>query len=137
MTILIDSSVWIGFFNGRSTPAIEELARLLDEGAAPLAIADLALFEVLRGFRLDAHLRTAERALAAIDVVAVGGQEIARLAAREWRALRASGITVASPVDALQAACCLEHGHALLFDDRDFLPFVPRGLRAWAGSVGT
>lgn len=133
--ILIDSSVWIGFFNGRSTPAVEELARLLDEGAAPLAIADLVFFEVLRGFRLDAHLRAAERALAAIDVVSVGGPEIARLAAREWRALRAAGITIESPVDALQATWCIEHGHALLFDDRDYLAYVSRGLRPWVGSV--
>lgn len=133
--ILVDAGVWIGFFNGRSTPAIEELARLLDEGAAPLAIADLALFEVLRGFRHDAHLRAAERALSAIDQVTIGGAEIARLAAREWRALRAAGVTIASPVDALEAVWCIEHGHALLFDDRDFLAFLPRGLRAWPGSL--
>jgi hypothetical protein len=40
-------------------------------------------------------------------------------------------------VDTFQAVWCIERGHALLFDDRDFLAFLPRGLRAWAGSVGT
>ena len=43
--ILVDSSVWIDFFNGREGGAVERLVELLEDGAAPLAMADLVLFE--------------------------------------------------------------------------------------------
>ena len=91
--ILVDSSVWIDFFRGRSTAATDILAQLLDEAAAPLAIADLALFEVLRGFRFERDYLAAERVLRALEVVQVGGTELCRAAAQHYRELRASGKT--------------------------------------------
>lgn len=46
--IIVDSSVWIDYFNGRETPETNKLDRLL--GVEPLAIADLILTEVLNAF---------------------------------------------------------------------------------------
>ncbi|MFN9630502.1 MAG: VapC toxin family PIN domain ribonuclease, partial [Cyanobacteriota bacterium] len=48
--IVVDSSVWIDFFNGVSTPEVERLDGLL--GVTPVAIGDLILVEVVQGFRL-------------------------------------------------------------------------------------
>ena len=130
--ILVDSSVWIDFFNGRSTAATDILAQLLDEAAAPLAIADLALFEVLRGFRFERDYLGAERVLRALEVVQVGGAELCRAAAQHYRELRARGITIASPIDVLQASYCIEHNFALLHSESDFDAMETlRGLKVW------
>ena len=48
--IVVDSSVWVDYFNGRDTPQTTKLDALL--GVEPLAIGDLILTEVLQGFRL-------------------------------------------------------------------------------------
>ena len=130
--ILVDSSVWIDFFNGRSTESVAILAQLLDEAAAPLAIADLALFEVLRGFRFERDYLAADRVLRALDVVPIGGHALCRAAALHYRDLRARGITIASPIDVLQASYCIENNYALLHSDADFDAMETwRGLKVW------
>lgn len=67
--ILVDSSVWIDFFNGRSSPAVARLTDLLQDGSAPLGMPDLVLFEVLRGFRHEQDFQAARRVLGALPVV--------------------------------------------------------------------
>ena len=130
--ILIDSSVWIDFFRGTNTAAVDQLAELLDEAAAPIAIADLALFEVLRGFRHERDYIAADRVMRALDVVMIGGDAICRAAAQHYRELRARGVTIASPIDVLQATYCIEHNHALLHCDSDFDAMESlRGLKVW------
>lgn len=130
--ILVDASVWIDFFLGRTNEPCDTLAALLTEGAAPIVIADLVLFELLRGFRQERDYLAASRALRALDIVAIGGEAIARNAAQHYRELRARGITIASPIDVMQAAYCIENNYALLHNDRDFDALENfRGLRVW------
>ena len=58
------------------------------------------------------------------------GPEIALQAARNFRALRARGITTRKTIDTIIATRCIADGHALLYSDRDFDPFVEHlGLR--------
>jgi len=130
--ILVDSSVWIDFFNGRPGAPIERLTDLLADGSAPLGMADLVLFEVLRGFRHEQDFQAARRTLAALPVVEIGGEAEAQRAAQHYRALRAVGVTVRSPIDVLLASYCIEHDHALLHADRDFDALESlRGLKVW------
>lgn len=130
--IFVDASVWIDFFNGHPTPGTERLGDLLNDGAAPLGMADLTLFEVLRGFRQPQDYLAARHALAALPVVDIGGDANAVAASEHYRALRAQGITIRSPIDVLLASFCIEHGHALLHNDRDFDALENlRGLRVW------
>ena len=130
--ILVDSSVWIDFFNGRSGAAVQCLADLLSDGSAPLGMPDLVLFEVLRGFRHEQDFQAARRVLAALPVVTIGGEDDALRAAHHYRALRASGVTVRSPIDVLLGSYCIEHDHALLHADRDFdVLEAHRGLKVW------
>jgi predicted nucleic acid-binding protein len=130
--ILVDSSVWIDFFNGREGGAVERLVELLEDGAAPLAMADLVLFEVLRGFRHQQDFLAARRTLGALPVLDIGGERNAVNAAEHYRILRGHGVTVRSPVDVLLASYCIEHDHALLHNDRDFDPMEAlRGLKVW------
>jgi hypothetical protein len=130
--ILVDSSVWIDFFNGAATPEVELLADLLEDAAAPLGMPDLVLFEMLRGFRHDRDFDAARRVLAALPVVEIGGEAQALNAASLYRQLRARGISVRNPIDVLLAAYCIEHDHALLHSDRDFDALESlHGLKVW------
>jgi predicted nucleic acid-binding protein len=126
--ILVDSSVWINYFNGKTTAAVERLDQLLS--AELLAIGDLMITEVLQGFARDQDFHAAERMLTLLQVVELGGREIAIQAARNFRALRRKGITVRGTIDIVIATRCIESGYELLHDDRDFDPFVKHlGLR--------
>jgi predicted nucleic acid-binding protein len=119
--ILVDSTVWIDYFNNLSTPQTEKLNSLLD--VEPLFIGDIILTEVLQGFRKDQDFQEAKRLLTALDVVDLGGQEIAIQAARNYRILRTYGVTIRKTIDSIIATRCIENGYDLLHNDRDFDPF--------------
>ena len=126
--ILVDSSVWIDYFNGTASPQTDKLDDLL--GHQPLAIGDLILTEVLQGFQYDRDFTRARHLLTSLTLISIGGPEIAIAAAQNYRYLRKQGVTVRKTIDTLIATCCIENGHDLLHSDRDFDPFVRHlGLR--------
>jgi predicted nucleic acid-binding protein len=130
--ILVDSSVWIDYFRGTVTPQTELLDGLL--GREPLASGDLILTEVLQGFAAERDFNKTQKMLTALDVVELGGQEIAIQAARNFRTLRALGVTVRQTIDTVIATLCIESGYDLLHSNRDFDPFAKHlGLRVVAG----
>lgn len=120
--ILVDSSVWIDYFRGISTPQTEKLDGLL--GHELLAIGDLILTEVLQGFVSDKDFNKARKLLTSLEVIELGGQEVAVQAAKNFRTLRSKGITIRKTIDTVIATHCIENGYALLHSDRDFEPFV-------------
>ena len=126
--ILVDSSVWIDYFKGSITAQTEKLDGLL--GQEPLAIGDSILTEVLQGFADERDFNTARRMLTSLEVVELGGQEIAVQAARNFLALRKLGVTVRKTIDTVIATRCIKSGYDLLHNNRDFDPFVRHlGLR--------
>lgn len=126
--ILVDSSVWIDYFRGTITTQTDKLDNLL--GQEPLAIGDLILTEVLQGFAHERDFNRARKVLTSLIVVQLGGQEIAIQAARNFRALRALGVTVRKTIDTVIATRCIESGYELLHSDRDFDAFAKHlGLR--------
>jgi predicted nucleic acid-binding protein len=126
--ILVDSSVWIDYFNGTITAQTEKLDSLL--GNEPLAVGDLILTEVLQGFADERDFNHARRMLTSLIVVELGGQRIAIQAAKNFRVLRNRGITVRKTIDTVIATRCIEGGFTLLHNDRDFDPFAKHlGLR--------
>lgn len=127
--ILVDSSVWIDYFRGVATPEADRLDALL--GHERLATGDLILAEVLQGFATDRDFERGRRLLASLVLVEIGGERIAVQAARNFRALRALGITARKTIDTLIATRCIESGLTLLYGGRDFDPFVEHlGLRS-------
>jgi len=130
--LVVDSSVWIDFFNDADHPAVDLLQGLLDHGEVRIVVPDLVLFEVLRGFRLESDLRQARRLLESLSIEATGGAELALSAVQHYRSLRAQGFTLRSAIDVLIATYCIENDYALLHRDRDFHAFEAlRGLRGW------
>ncbi len=120
--ILVDSSVWIDYFRGTSTPESDYLDQVL--GHEPIGVGDLILTEVLQGFAAESDFRQAQRLLDSFALVEIGGRDVAIAAARNFRSLRSVGVTVRKTIDTLIASRCILDGHALLFSDRDFEPFV-------------
>ncbi|MCH7794514.1 MAG: PIN domain nuclease [Proteobacteria bacterium] len=126
--ILVDSSVWIDYFNGLATSQTDRLDELL--GSDLLLTGDIILAEVLQGFRDDRDFRRAKRALDGLEFRAMLGRDIALKSAANYRALRTQGVTVRKTIDMLIATFCIENGHELLHADRDFDPIERHlGLR--------
>jgi len=127
--ILADSSVWIDYFRGTTTPQTEKLNSLL--GNTPIATGDLILTEVLQGFSSDRDFNQARKLMTSLVVVDMVGRTMAIQAARNFRVLRALGITMRKTIDTIIATYCIESGLPLLYSDRDFDPFVMHlGLRS-------
>jgi predicted nucleic acid-binding protein len=127
--ILVDSSVWIAYFNGVESPATDCLHGLL--GSEPVALGDIILLEVLQGFRHERDYRRARQLLTALDVHPMLGERLALKCAANDRKLRKLGITVRKSVDTIIATFCIENHAVLLHQDRDFVPFSEHlGLRS-------
>jgi predicted nucleic acid-binding protein len=116
--IVVDTSVWVDYFNGVSTTQ----ADLLDEflGERLLAVGDLILAELLQGFATEKGAKRALSLLEPLEFLAMGGREIAIQSAADYRHLRRCGVTVRKTMDMLIGTYCRMHGHELLHSERDF-----------------
>jgi predicted nucleic acid-binding protein len=119
--LIVDSSVWIDYFNGEATPQTD----LLDAALAhqEIGLGDIILTEVLQGFSREQDFVIARDALLRFPVFTIGGLEIALKSAENFRWLRRRGITVRKTVDCLIATFVIENGFSLLHSDRDFDAF--------------
>ncbi len=119
--ILVDSSVWIAYFNSADTPQVALLDSFL--GRSPLAVGDLIAAEVLQGVREEHEYKRVKKILDAFEHIDLVGYDLAVKASENYRSLRAVGVTIRKTMDTLIATRCIEDGLALLHADRDFLPF--------------
>lgn len=118
MEILVDSSVWIDFFNGikgRESAALYELL----ETESPLCICDIILAEVLQGFRKDKEFEAAKGHLLQFPVYTLVSPDGYVRAAELYRGCRRKGLTIRT-VDCLIAQTAIDHGLTLLHKDNDF-----------------
>jgi len=120
--ILVDSSVWIDYFNGNDTWQTDLLEKYLS--ATPIIMGDLILTEVLQGFSSDNDFKTAKAFLSALPFREMGGYKVALQSAQNYRKLRKAGITVRKTIDVIIATFCIIEGLTLLHDDRDFDPIA-------------
>ena len=122
MTIeaLVDSNVWIDHLRGTLTPQVKWLRARLVDGEAEILLADLVLFEVLRGVPTDAQARKVASAMAAFPMMSLAGADMANLAATHYRKLRQLGFTISKLADSFIASFCIREGLSLLHSDADF-----------------
>ena len=118
--ILVDSSVWIAYFNGQMNWQSDLLDELLQ--TEPVIIGDLILTEVLQGFRTTRDFNKAKEFLGFLDFVELGGYQIAVQAALNYRTMRKKGITVRKTIDVIIGTYCIENNVYLLHNDQDFIP---------------
>ncbi len=115
---IVDSSVWIAYFNGKSLPETDALAQMLENNDQPVLFPVIKL-EILAGFKEDSDFKSARSVferLVTLDLPADLYVEAAAL----YRALRRKGITVRGVTDCLIAQGCIYYGVSLLTLDRDF-----------------
>ena len=119
--LIVDSTVWIDYFNGRTTPQSDYLHHALV--STPILVGDLILAEVLQGFCQDADFEAARLALSKFSQASLVSPILAVQSARNYRFLCQQGITVRKTIDSLIAAYCIEKDHDLLHSDTDFDPY--------------
>ena len=118
---LIDSSSWVDYWRGVTSPATGTLTQMLLDGTAETA--DLILVEVLRGFEDDLQYARVRRQMMRLPRHEILNSAIALQAVTYYRALRKLGITVRKTVDCVIATHCIETRLPLLHSDPDFDPF--------------
>jgi len=120
--ILVDSSVWINYFNGKTTWQTEMLDQMLQQ--IPVYTGDLILTEILQGFRKDHEYKKAKEVLSILPCKNLGGYDIAIQSAENYRRLRKKGITIRKTIDIIIGTFCIVENITLLHDDRDFDPMM-------------
>ncbi|MFN8387743.1 MAG: PIN domain nuclease [Anaerolineales bacterium] len=116
--LLVDTSVWVDYFNGVKNPQTDHLDENMDR--TPILVGDLILAEVLQGLRSDSDFEKVHRILGKFAQVNMVDTALAVQSARNFRLLRQKGITVRKTIDSLIAAYCIENDHQLLHNDSDF-----------------
>jgi predicted nucleic acid-binding protein len=119
--IIVDTTVWIDYFNGQRTPQTDWLD--IQVARQRLGLTDLILCEVLQGVRNDRQWQQLRRDLLKFEVFETGGVNLALTAAQNHRTLRRQGLTIRATIDALIATFCLLNGYELLHNDRAYDAF--------------
>lgn len=122
--IIADTSVWVDYFNGTDSNYTDALDTAIIEGL--VIIGDIIFLEILQGFRNDTHYKQARSTLDTLDQCQMLGNEMVVECANNYRALRKRGITIRRTTDVIIATFCIKNKIPLLFQDRDFLPFVDK-----------
>jgi predicted nucleic acid-binding protein len=128
--LLVDTTVWIEAFSDRGSSAKTVLEKAISDNQ--VVVGDLILVELLQGVKPGPKLRLVTAAMNSFPIVTLCGPDIATIAASNYRALRAVGITVRGTIDVIIATWCVQNRVPLLHNDRDFDVMVQRlGLVAW------
>jgi hypothetical protein len=106
--ILVDTSVWIDYFNGIPTWQTDSLDNYLSR--VPIVIGDLILTEALQGFRSNQDFEAAKNFLSALRFRQIGGYNVAIQSAQNYRSLRKAGVTVRKTIDIIIATFCIIEG---------------------------
>ncbi len=118
--IMVDSSIWIDYFNGTISNETDWLDESL--GIDPIIMGDIILAEVLQGFQNEKDFKTAKKLLLEFPFMDMIGQELAIKSAMNYRALRQKGITIRKTIDLMIGTFCIYNNFILLHNDKDFDP---------------
>ena len=114
--IFIDTSAWIEFLRDTSSPACNEVDRLL---AGEIAICDVVAMELLAGARDETHLQDLRGLISRTAVLPVLSTDY-ETAALLYRRCRSKGDTVRRLIDCVIGSVALRNDLALLHHDADF-----------------
>lgn len=118
--MIVDSSLWVDYFDRRSSRAASAL-ELLAANGHPWSVLPCILQEVLQGAGNPDHWSAILRLLDKVPILIVpDAVQSARDAARLYARCRWSGITPRSPNDCLIVASCVALDQPLMHSDRDF-----------------
>lgn len=119
--VIVDTSVWIDYFNGLETAEADWLEVHVDQQR--LGLTTIILSEVLQGIDNEKSAALVEAELLQFEIFEASSRALAVKAAKNYRTLRRRGKTVRKTIDVLIATFCIEGRHSLLHRDRDFDAF--------------
>ena len=119
--VIVDTTVWIDYFNGTDNAETNWLELRLDQDR--LGLTTIILSEILQGIRDEKTAGLVEADLLQFAIFEASSRTLAVQAAMNYRTLRRRGKTVRKTIDVLIATFCIEEQHSLLHRDRDFDPF--------------
>ena len=132
MRVLVDTSVWIDFFNEHPGKEAEILAQLLRD-EAEIVTCGVVITELFQGIRRTASLPELEGQFRDMECLAPREPDTYFAAASLYRDLRARGITIRSTIDCLIACLAAESDALLLARDRDVVQILDSGLSGARG----
>lgn len=123
MKVLVDTTVWIDFFNGRETAQTQKLEQCL-QNRDDLCCCGFILTEVLQGIREEKQFVATKRHFENL-IYLEADRSTFELGATIYRELRREGVTIRNSIDCLIASTVIQHGVNFLEHDRDY-KFIDR-----------
>lgn len=117
--MIIDSSVWINYFRGKSNRETELLDKSLSVGR-PEHVCPPIFQEVLQGIREEIDYQKTRDTLFQMDFLQLDPYFAADNAASIYRLLRAKGVTIRKPNDCIIAFYAIHFKTELVHNDSDF-----------------
>lgn len=120
--LVADSSVWIDFFNKKTTSQIETIKDLIvsEVVVSRITILPTILQEVLQGINNNKYYEVVKDNLYGFNFLVYDSYNASVNAADLFRYLQKKGVTIRKSNDCLIASLCIENDLSLLHKDRDF-----------------
>ncbi|MDR1222317.1 MAG: PIN domain-containing protein [Tannerella sp.] len=118
--ILIDTSVWIDFFNSTNLSPETEILRQLITDNQSIYLCPIIYQEILQGIRNDQTFEYIREILLDFEMIDFTWMETTDKAIEIYRTLRKKGITIRKSNDCLIAAYAILADVRILYKDRDF-----------------
>ena len=116
--IIVDTSVWIDFYNGISNKPVDVLKNIMLTDV--IIIPPTIVQEILQGIKEKKLLAVVEDAILGFQFLNYDVYEAAFEAAALYRLLRAKGVTVRTSNDCLIAWLCIANNFPIHHNDKDF-----------------
>ena len=116
--IIIDSTVWIDYFNNVVNDKTDYTDRLLENRL--VIILPVILQEILQGIKNKATFDSIKWLMLSLEFFEYDTIQAAIDAASLYRFLKVKGVTVRKPNDCLIAIICINNNIPLLHNDKDF-----------------
>ena len=116
--ILVDTTVWIDFFNNNKNNKVSLFEKLIEENE-DICINGVIITEILQGIKNDSDFDNVKEIIN--DLIYIDTkQENYIYAAQIYRNCRRKGYTIRKPIDCIIASICINNGIFLLHNDKDF-----------------
>jgi predicted nucleic acid-binding protein len=118
--VIVDTSVWIDFFNKKNVSDEVVILRNLIENNKQIHICPVIYQEILQGIRDDQLFEKIKKILLKRSMVDMDILKVTNKAVDIYRAMRKKGITIRKSIDCLIASYAIIGKMYLLHKDNDF-----------------
>ncbi len=115
---VIDTSVWINYFNSVKDGKTELVNHLIDSDE--VIVLPVILQETLQGIKENKIFALTKELMLSYNYINIDAIYSAIRSVELYRFLRQKGITLMKPNDCLIAAICIDNKIPLLYNDKDF-----------------